>query len=80
MTIVKKAAKKKQTSKKQAVESMKKPPWKKKNPKKGQKPSKMTPAQIAEARERAKKAGRPYPNLVDNMAVKKKAAAAKKDT
>lgn len=55
-----------------------KPPWKKKNPKKGVKKSKMTEAQIEEARERAKKAGRPYPNLVDNMAVKRKSAAANK--
>ncbi len=29
----------------------------------------MTPAQIEEARARAAAAGRPYPNLVDNLAV-----------
>lgn len=49
-----------------------KPPWEKKNPKKNTTKMKMTPAQIEEAKERAKKAGRPYPNLVDNMAVTRK--------
>lgn len=43
--------------------------WDKPNPKK--KSSKMTPEQKSEAKARAKKAGRPYPNLVDNMAVSK---------
>jgi hypothetical protein len=47
------------------------PPWKKK-PAKKKAPKKLTAAQIAEARERARKAGRRYPNLVDNMAVAKK--------
>lgn len=51
------------------------PPWKKKTPHKGSE-TKLTDAQIKEARARAKKAGRPYPNLVDNMAVAK---AAKKE-
>ena len=51
------------------------PPWKKKNPQKGS-GTKLTDAQIKEARARAKKAGRPYPNLIDNMAVAK---AAKKE-
>ncbi|MCW5695039.1 MAG: hypothetical protein KIT48_21985 [Pseudolabrys sp.] len=41
------------------------PPWKKKNPRKTH--SKLTPAQREKAEARAKKAGRPYPNLVDNM-------------
>ena len=49
------------------------PPWKKSNPKKKSGTSKkLTPAQKTEAKARAKKAGRPYPNLVDNMAVAKK--------
>jgi hypothetical protein len=48
------------------------PPWKKK-PAKKKAPKKLTKAQIAEARERARKAGRRYPNLVDNMAVARKA-------
>lgn len=49
----------------------KKQVWDKPNPNK--KSEKLTPAQKAEAKERARKAGRPYPNLVDNMAVSKKA-------
>lgn len=36
------------------------------------KDKKLTPDQKSEAKARAKKAGRPYPNLVDNMAVSKK--------
>lgn len=51
-------------------------PWRKSNPKAKSKTSrKLTPEQKAEAMARAKKAGRPYPNLVDNMAVAKKANA-----
>jgi len=46
---------------------MKKAFWDKKNPKKTSK--KLTPAQKIAAKARAKKAGRPYPNLVDNAAV-----------
>jgi len=49
---------------------MKKQFWDKKNPKKTSK--KLTPAQKAAAKKRAKAAGRPYPNLVDNAAVLKK--------
>ena len=41
--------------------------WDKKNPKKTSK--KLTPAQLAAAKARAKAAGRKYPNLVDNAAV-----------
>ena len=45
------------------------PPWKKKNPRKakGKSARKLTPARKAAAKARAKKAGRRYPNLVDNM-------------
>ena len=43
------------------------PPWEKKNPK-GKKGKKLTDKQKAAAKARAKKAGRKYPNLVDNMA------------
>ena len=50
----------------------KKAPWNKPKPKKG-KSTKLTEEQKAEARERARKAGRPYPNLVDNMYVAAKA-------
>jgi hypothetical protein len=48
---------------------MKKAFWDKKNPKKTSK--KLTPAQKSAAKARAKKAGRPYPNLIDNAAVAK---------
>ena len=44
--------------------------WDKKNPKKVSK--KLTPAQKAAAKKRAKAAGRPYPNLIDNAAVARK--------
>jgi hypothetical protein len=43
-----------------------KPVWETKNPKKKSTP--LSSAQKASAKARAKKAGRPYPNLVDNMA------------
>ena len=44
--------------------------WETENPKK--KSKKLTPAQKTDAKKRAKAAGRPYPNLVDNAAVAKK--------
>ena len=52
----------------------KKAPWEQDSPvkSKGGK-SKMTQEQKDEARARAEKAGRPYPNLIDNMAVMKEA-------
>lgn len=43
-----------------------KPPWLRKRPKVKRKP--LTKVQKADAKARAKRAGRPYPNLVDNMA------------
>jgi hypothetical protein len=44
------------------------PPWKKPNPKKKKSASKkLTPAQKRAAKSSARKAGRRYPNLVDNM-------------
>ncbi|HMA02210.1 MAG: hypothetical protein ACM34L_09950 [Gemmatimonas sp.] len=46
------------------------PPWKRKRPKGPVKH--LSSAEKARARARAKKAGRRYPNLVDNMAVAKK--------
>jgi hypothetical protein len=49
---------------------VKKQVWDKPNPKKKSKA--LTPAQKAAAKARAKKAGRPYPNLIDNMAVTRK--------
>jgi hypothetical protein len=45
------------------------PFWDTKNPKKTSKT--LTPAQKAAAKARAKAAGRPYPNLIDNAAVSK---------
>ena len=44
--------------------------WDKPNPKKTSKS--LTPAQKSAAKARAKKAGRPYPNAVDNVAVARK--------
>ena len=51
---------------------MKKVFWDKKNPKKTSK--KLTSSQKAAAKKRAKAAGRPYPNLVDNAAVSRRKA------
>jgi hypothetical protein len=44
---------------------MKKPVWETKNP--NRKSKKLSPAKKAAAKASAKKAGRPYPNLIDNM-------------
>ena len=44
--------------------------WDTKNPKKTS--TKLTPAQKSAAKAKAKAAGRPYPNLVDNAAAAKK--------
>jgi len=49
---------------------MKKEFWDTKNPKKTS--SKLTPSQKASAKAKAKAAGRPYPNLVDNAATSRK--------
>ena len=43
------------------------PVWDKKRPKSLGKPKTLTPPKKATAKATAKKAGRPYPNLVDNM-------------
>jgi len=43
------------------------PIWDKKRPKSIGKPQPLTPAKKASAKAAAKKTGRPYPNLVDNM-------------
>jgi hypothetical protein len=53
------------------------PPWKKPRPA-GATPARLTAAQKAEARARAEKAGRRYPNLIDNMAVLRGARTAAK--
>lgn len=44
--------------------------WDKKNPKKKSTP--LTPAQKSSAKAKAKAAGRPYPNLIDNAAAARK--------
>jgi hypothetical protein len=46
---------------------MKKPVWDRKRPASLGKPKKLSPSQKASAKAAAAKAGRPYPNLVDNM-------------
>jgi hypothetical protein len=46
--------------------------WRKDAPK-GTKPTTLSPKQKAKAKTRAKAAGRPYPNLVDNAAVARQA-------
>jgi hypothetical protein len=56
------------------------PPWKKRNPVKPAARIRLTPAQKTEANERAEAAGRRYPNLIDNMAIAKKAKATKRKT
>ena len=71
-------AKKRKTAKK------KRAPWKRGNPraKAGKPAHHLTRKQKAKAKRRAKRAGRPYPNLVDNMQVaaqsKRKKRARKK--
>jgi len=51
---------------------MKKEVWEKARPKKLGKPKKLTVKQKAKAKAMAKKAGRKYPNLIDNMRVSRK--------
>ncbi|HKY91267.1 MAG TPA: hypothetical protein VJM11_09505 [Nevskiaceae bacterium] len=45
----------------------KKAPWKSPNPKAKSNHTKLNASQKTAARKRAAKAGRPYPNLVDNL-------------
>ena len=53
-------------------------PWKRPNPRKkaGKASKHLSPAKKSAARARARRAGRPYPNLVDNMAMASKARKA----
>ena len=46
--------------------------WDKSRPKDLGKPKKLSPAKKSAAKAAAKKAGRPYPNLVDNMRAARK--------
>jgi len=48
------------------------PVWEKKRPASLGKPKKLSPAAKSSAKAAAKKAGRPYPNLIDNMWAAKK--------
>jgi hypothetical protein len=51
----------------------KKAPWERASPKKkSDRPKRLSPSAKASAKRSAKKAGRPYPNLVDNMRAAKK--------
>lgn len=49
-----------------------KPIWDKARPKDVGKPKKLNPAKKASAKRMAKEAGRPYPNMVDNMRAARK--------
>ena len=49
-----------------------KPVWDKARPKSAGKPKELTSGQKASAKSAAKAAGRPYPNLVDNMRAARK--------
>ena len=51
---------------------MKKAIWNKPRPKDVGKPEKLTPAQKSSAKKMANAAGRPYPNLVDNLRAARK--------
>lgn len=53
------------------AKNKKKQPWKKEAPRKNRH-TKLTPKNKAKAKASAKRAGRPYPNLVDNMNAAKK--------
>lgn len=53
-------------------------PWETKNPKPKSERKSLTSAQKSEAKSRAKAAGRPYPNLVDNMAAARQKAIRKR--
>lgn len=63
------------------VAKSRKPPWKKPNPRKsgGGKSSKLSPELQELARERAAKAGRRYPNLIDNMWASQRGKASRID-
>lgn len=58
-----------------AKTTTRKAPWKRSNPRKraGKASKHLTPAKKAAAKASAKRAGRPYPNLVDNMRMAKSA-------
>lgn len=47
-----------------------KPIWERERPKSLGKSKKLTPGQLSAAKSMAKKAGRPYPNMIDNIRAK----------
>src|ERR1700710_1807948 len=57
-------------------------PWKRPNPRKraGKVSKHLSPAQKTAAKARARRAGRPYPNLVDNMRMASNESSSKKAT
>jgi len=59
-------AKAKRKSARKSAKRAQKAPWDRKAPR-GSGHTRLTPAKKAAAKRRARKAGRPYPNLVDNM-------------
>jgi hypothetical protein len=56
-----------------AKKAKQKAPWKHRNPRKqaGKAPTHLSPAKKSAAKVLAQRAGRPYPNLVDNMRMAK---------
>jgi hypothetical protein len=69
-----------QKTPRQSMTTSSRPPWKRRNPRqaRGKGSKRLSPQQKATARARARKAGRRYPNLVDNMRVAARATATKK--
>ena len=67
-------------AKTRAKSKKKRTPWRRGNPraKAGKPAHHLTATQKARAKRRAKRAGRPYPNLVDNMQVAAKATRRRK--
>jgi hypothetical protein len=60
----------KQSRKKRATtRSTRRPPWKRSNPRSKAARKRLSAGQKASAKRAASRAGRPYPNLVDNMRV-----------
>jgi len=55
------------------TQSKRKPPWKRRNPARYH--TKLSAADKAAARARARRAGRRYPNLIDNMYVAQRKSA-----
>lgn len=65
--MYKKRAATKRSAKKSTAAVDRKAPWDRENPKPDSGHKTLTPQAKATAKRHAKKAGRPYPNLVDNM-------------